>query len=61
MNIDGVARLGDVAIGIDRPTEDVGSGMVFQPNVYPIGSIGTLIDIGSKKPEVGDSGKGSYR
>ena len=54
MNIDGVARASVVAIRTNGPAEDVGSDMVFRPNVYPIGSMGTLIDTGSIKVEVGD-------
>ena len=47
--IDGVARAGVFATGIDGTAKYVVSGMVIQPNVYPTGSTGTQIDIGSKK------------
>ena len=54
VNIDGVATIDVVATVIDGPAKDVSSYMVIQPNVYPIGSTGTLIDTGSTKVEEGD-------
>ena len=54
VNIDEVVREGVVTIGTDGPAKDVGSGMVIQQNVYPIGSTGTLIDTRSKNLEAVD-------
>ena len=49
MNIEGVARVGADTIGTNGPAEDVGSSMVIRQNLYPIGSMGTIIDTGSTK------------
>ena len=54
VNIDRVARVGVFTVGIDGTVKDVGSSMVIQPNVYPIGSTRTLIDTRSRKAEETD-------
>ena len=61
VNIDGVARVGADVIGTDGPTEDVGSGMVTWPNVYPFESTGFWTGIGSTKVEGGDWEKYLYK